>query len=80
MVARVEEGLRDWVRKVKGLRSTGWHLQSSHGDVKYSIGNIINNIVITMYGARWLLEISRGPLYKLYDCVTTLLTPETNTK
>ena len=28
--------------------------------VKYSIGNIVNNIVITMYHARWVLEISRG--------------------
>ena len=27
-------------------------------DVKYSIGNIVNNIVITMYGARWVLELS----------------------
>ena len=25
---------------------------------KYSTGNIVNNIVITTYGARWVLEIS----------------------
>ena len=39
---------------------------NSHGDVKFSIGNIVNNIVITMYGARWVLELSRGSLCILY--------------
>ena len=55
------EGLGYWV---KGLRSTNWQLQSSHGDVNYSVGNIVNNIVVTMYGARWILEISGGTLCK----------------
>lgn len=27
--------------------------------VKYSIGTMVNNIVITMYDVRWLLDISR---------------------
>lgn len=31
--------------------------QISHGDVMYSIGNIVNNIVITMYGVRWVLDL-----------------------
>ena len=26
----------------------------------YSVGNTVNNIEITMYGANWLLEISGG--------------------
>ena len=39
------------MKKVKGLRSTSWQLQNSHRDIKYSIGNIVNNIVITMSGA-----------------------------
>ena len=38
--------LGDWVKKVKGLRSTDWQLQNTHRDVKYSIGNIVNNIII----------------------------------
>ena len=29
-------------------KKTNWHLQNSHGDVKYSIGNIVSNIVITV--------------------------------
>ena len=32
--------------KVKGLRSTNWQLQNSHGDADYSV---INNIVLIMY-------------------------------
>ena len=39
---------------MKGLKSTNWQLQSSHGDVKYSVGNVVNNVLITMYGARWV--------------------------
>ena len=42
------EGLGRWMKKVKGLRSTNWQLQNSHGDVKYSIGNIVSNTVIMM--------------------------------
>ena len=33
---------------------------NSHGDGKYSTGNILNNIVITMDGARWALDSSGG--------------------
>ena len=39
--------------KVKGLRSTNWLLQASHGDVKHSVGNIGRSVVITMYCARY---------------------------
>ena len=52
--------LGGWVEKMKGLRSTNWQLQNSHGDVKYSIGNIVNNIVITVCGVRRTLELSGG--------------------
>ena len=46
MVAK-GRGLEDCLKKVKGLRSTNWWLQNSHRDIKYSIGNIVNNIAIT---------------------------------
>ena len=39
-------GQRGWVKKVKELRSTTWLLQNSHVDVKDSLGNIVNNILI----------------------------------
>ena len=50
-------GLGDWVKKMKGLKSTNWLAQNSHGDGTYSTGNIVNNIVITVHGARWALEL-----------------------
>ena len=53
-VARWEGCWGGWVKKVKGLRSTDWQLQNSHGDVKYSIGNTVSNSLIPMYGARWV--------------------------
>ena len=47
-----------WMKKLKGLRSTDWQLQNSHKDIKYIIRTILNNTVITMYGARLVVEIS----------------------
>ena len=47
------------------MRSTDWQLQNNHEGVKYSIGNIVNNIVTTVYGARWILEIYGGILGKV---------------
>ena len=49
--------MEDWVIEAKEQRSSNWWLQNGHGDVKYSIVTIVNNTVITMYGARWVLEI-----------------------
>ena len=43
--------------EAKEQRSSNWWLQNGHGDVKYSIVTIVNNTVITMYGAMWVLEI-----------------------
>lgn len=43
---------------MEGLRSTDLQFQNSFGDVKYSIKNIITIIVIIMYVASWVLEIS----------------------
>lgn len=62
------------VNKEKRLRSTNWKLHNSHWDVKDSIGNTANNIVITLYGARWILEIwGGGAPCKIYYCLTTML-------
>ena len=32
------------------MGSTGWQLQNSQEDVKYSMGNRVNDIVITVWG------------------------------
>ena len=42
--------------------------------------NTVDNMVITVYTARWVLETSKGTICKVYDCLTTMNTPETNTK
>ena len=44
-----------------------------NGDIKYSIGDTVNNIVIAVCGARWVLEISGGTICKVYDWLTTML-------
>lgn len=46
------------VEKMMGLRNTNWQLKSSHRNVKYTIGNIVNNIISTIYAARWVLDLS----------------------
>ena len=46
------------MEKVKGFRSINWQFQNSDGNIKCNVTNIVNNIAITMYGARWVLEIS----------------------
>ena len=32
-----------WVKKMRELKSTNWQLQNNHGDLKHSMGNIVNN-------------------------------------
>ena len=61
--------LRGPGEKVKGFRSTDWQLQNSHRYVKYNIGIRVNNIVISVYGARWVPEIPGGTLCQVYDCL-----------
>ena len=60
-------GLGGLAKKVKGLRSTVWLLQNSPGDVKYSKRDVVNNILITMYGVAWVGHLSGGSLSKLYN-------------
>ena len=47
------------MENVKGLRSTNWQLHDSHGEVKYNVGDVVNNNVITMYGVTWELDLLR---------------------
>ena len=54
------------MKKEKGLVSIeiGSYTMSSHGDVKYSIGNTVNNTVMTLYGVRWVLDLLGWSLCK----------------
>ena len=54
-------------------KSTNWQLQNSPRDVKDSIGNMGNNVVVTTYDARWLLDISGESLCIVYDCLNTMV-------
>ena len=47
-----EKGMWEGIQKVKGVRTTNWWSQNCPVDINYSIGNLVNNIVITMYSAR----------------------------
>ena len=59
--------------KVKGLRGTNWQLRNSHRDVKYSIRNIVSNILTILHGAGWGYWQNRGKHCKVYDCLPTVL-------
>lgn len=58
-------GSGSWVKREKGLRSTDWQSQNSHVDVKYSLGNRVDDVVITASGARWVPCLLRGILHKV---------------
>lgn len=66
-------------RSVGGLRGesegikTYKLVQNRNGDVKYNTGNTVNNIEITTYAARWLLEALGATLDEGHDFLTTLL-------
>lgn len=44
----------------------GWGLRC-----RVQHGNTVHNVVITRNGARWALEMARGSLCKVCDCLTT---------
>lgn len=43
--------------KIKGLRITNWSSQNSSGDVKYSIGNVVINILIITDGVTRVQDV-----------------------
>ena len=48
----------------EGIRKYKLVITEQSQDVKYSIGHIVNNIVITTCGSRWVLEIWEGHCVK----------------
>lgn len=58
--------------KVKVL-STNWQWENSYGDINYSLGGIVYNIVITTHGVRWVRDLLGESFCKLYKCPTTVL-------
>ena len=78
MVAR-GVGLGGLGERGEGIKKDKLVVKKCHGNVSINTGNVVSTI-ITMYGARCVLEILRGTLCKVYYCPTTKHTPETNTK
>ena len=64
MVARGEEHLGGWVKKMEGFKTNNWWLQNSLRAVKYITGNTVNSIAVTTCGARWVREPSGERLLK----------------
>ena len=56
---QVGVGLWAHVKKVKGLIIQIPSYKNSPGDIKYSIRNRVNNIVITLYGVRGVADLLR---------------------
>ena len=52
--------LKGGIEKERRLGRKNWWLQHSHGDVKPTTGNIVHNIVITVYGVGWGLARPGG--------------------
>ena len=68
--SKVDE--RDWEVQ------TCSYIINNHKDVIHSIRNVMNNMVITLYGDRWLLDY-RGDHFIMHANVKSLCrTPETN--
>lgn len=44
------------MKKVKGVRTINWKLQSGHINVKYSKEYLVNNVVITTYSITGVLD------------------------
>ena len=44
----------------------------------FGIGDIVNNIVIPVFGVRWVLDLLGWPLSKLYSVQSLRYTPKTN--
>ena len=65
MVARGERvgGLGEKSEEIKNYNCQS---QNSLRDIN-NIGNIVNNIIVTMYSAKWVLEILGEQLCKVYD-------------
>lgn len=66
------------VKNLMGLEVQIGSYKNSNRGVKYSIGNIVDNNIITIYCIRSVLDLSGSSLHKLHKCLIMAFTPETN--
>lgn len=67
-------------KKVKGLRCTKLAVTKQSEGLKFIIGNIINKMVISMHGARWVLGLSGDHFVNSITVGPLCCTPEINIK
>ena len=61
-------------KKDEGIEKYRWVVTEQSWGCEVSIGSIVNNVTVTMFGARWVPEISIGGTpCKMYNCLTTML-------
>ena len=58
------EGARGKGENGEGIKYR-WAVTESHGDGKYSIGNVVNNPLISMCAVRWAQDLLGRSLSKL---------------
>ena len=62
----------EWTRR-RDLHVQIASCNNSQRNVKCGTGNTVNNLVLTVYGVRWVLDLSGWPLGKLDKCLITML-------
>ena len=59
--------------KGEGIQMYQMPVTKSHGDIKYILGNIVNNILTTTCGVRCVLELPGRSLCEIHKCLITVL-------
>ena len=70
-----EERRGGWVKEVEGIERCQLSVIKgiSHRERKYSIGDTVNNIIITVYGDRWQDDLPWWSFHNVDRCQITLL-------
>lgn len=62
-----------WQKCCQSIKEIDFAWWSYLWNVDYSIESIVNNIILAMHGAKWVLEALGEPLYQLHDFLATML-------
>ena len=64
--------------KGEGIKKQNFYYKVCHGDVIYSIGYRVNEIVVTIYSDYWLLGVCGGHFVKYINVKSLCRTHEAN--
>lgn len=62
-----------WQKCCQSIKEIDFAGPSYLWNVDYSIGSIVNNNIMAMNGAKWVLEALGEPLYQLHNFLITTL-------